>query len=113
MERVASDEDLRDELKVRGLSRIEHFRWEETARATFEVYRSAVLHPSSRALQMRRHWRDGILQWAENSPTVEVSSESLHPPGIKSAWQALNLALYRRVKRELARLQSRGGRKSA
>jgi alpha-1,3-rhamnosyl/mannosyltransferase len=113
MARVASDEDLRNELKVRGLGRIERFHWEETARATCEVYRSAVRNPSSRALQMRRHWRDGILRWAENVPPGVVSSDSLQPLGIKSAWQALNLALYRRLTRELARLQPLGGRKSA
>ena len=54
MESVATDPALRDELRDRGLKRVEQFRWEQTARATVDVYRSAVFRPSQRSLQARR-----------------------------------------------------------
>ena len=38
MERLPSDEKLREELKVKGLKRAELFTWEETARKTLQVY---------------------------------------------------------------------------
>ena len=38
MERLLSDEKLREELKVKGLKRAELFTWEETARKTLQVY---------------------------------------------------------------------------
>ncbi len=45
MESVATDKALREELIDRGRKRVEQFRWENTARATVEHNRSAVLHP--------------------------------------------------------------------
>jgi len=38
MERLLSDEKLREELKVKGLKRAELFTWEETAKKTLQVY---------------------------------------------------------------------------
>ncbi|HEY5657288.1 MAG TPA: glycosyltransferase family 1 protein [Myxococcota bacterium] len=40
--RLAQDESLRDELRVRGLEWVRPFTWERTARETLAVYRSAV-----------------------------------------------------------------------
>jgi len=40
--RVLKDDDLREELRAEGLSRVLSFTWEETARRTLEVYRSVV-----------------------------------------------------------------------
>ena len=54
MEHLATNETLRDELRDLGLRRVEQFTWEKTALATLEVYRSAVLRPTERSLQMRR-----------------------------------------------------------
>src|SRR5205085_2804109 len=76
MESLATDDGLRDELRARGLKRVEQFRWEETARATVEVYRTAVLRPSGRSLQMRRHLREAILRWAGPFPPVAAAAPS-------------------------------------
>ena len=40
--RIKEDPDLRAELTKRGVQRIEHFSWEQTARLTLEAYREAV-----------------------------------------------------------------------
>jgi alpha-1,3-rhamnosyl/mannosyltransferase len=40
--RVWGDEDLRGELRARGLERASQFSWERTARLTFEVYRNVM-----------------------------------------------------------------------
>jgi glycosyltransferase involved in cell wall biosynthesis len=36
------DDDLREDLKRRGLSRAAEFSWERTARETLELYRTVV-----------------------------------------------------------------------
>ena len=54
LERLATDSALRGELHERGLGWAERFTWEKTARATLDVYRSAVLRPPSRSLEMRQ-----------------------------------------------------------
>jgi glycosyltransferase involved in cell wall biosynthesis len=65
MESVAVNSALREELVSRGLDRVQQFRWEDTARDTVDAYRSAILHPSERSLQMRRLLRDAIIHWSE------------------------------------------------
>ena len=40
MESVATNPSLGDDLRERGIKRVEHFRWENTALATVEAYRS-------------------------------------------------------------------------
>ena len=65
MESVGTEPALRDLLRDRGRSASRQFRWEQTARATVEVYRSAVLRPSQRSLQARRLLRDAIVRWSE------------------------------------------------
>ena len=42
MQRVWGDEDLRAELRARGLARASQFSWERTARLTFGVYRNVM-----------------------------------------------------------------------
>ncbi len=101
MEALATDETLREEFRARGLKRVEQFRWEETARHTCEVYRSTVLRPSDRSLQMRRNLRDSILYWGTPPPPPT------EPMGILNSWRALNSALYARLGRELRRFRSR------
>ncbi len=121
MERLAADGALRVELRDRGLRRIQQFTWERTARATFEVYRSAVLRPTSRSLQMRRLLSDSILSWSEPlaEPQETGNLVSYHPVvvsepvGIRTAWKALNFALQRRIRREMKRLYPVASRRSA
>ena len=121
MESVAIDQRLRDDLRNRGLERVAAFRWEETARATVEVYRSAVFRPSPRSLQMRRMLRDSIGLLSEPRAT-EAWLESYHdwdlvkmthPLGIRNALRALNTSLQARFQRELRRLHGVSGRRSA
>jgi glycosyltransferase involved in cell wall biosynthesis len=104
--RVAFDESLRSDLRRRGLLHIEQFTWDRTAQATLQVYRSAVLQPSSRALRMRRMFIDIINSWSD-------FSELQGPLGILDACGALNTALRRRLGRELKRIPALGGRKWA
>ena len=116
LERLATDEDLRQELRRRGLDHVERFRWERTARAVSEIYRSAVLRPSERSLQMRRLLRDAIVRWSEPA-YVEVPQPAEPPPleplGILNALTALNQAVHRRVRREIRRMEPVIGRRSA
>jgi len=113
METIARDGSLRDEFRSRGLDHVQKFRWEDTARATFEVYRSAVLRPSERSLRMRRLLRDVITHWADpdaadlGGPTG-VTADDIVPGrsiGIRNAWNALNVALATRLRRELRRFR--------
>jgi glycosyltransferase involved in cell wall biosynthesis len=71
MEHLANDDELKSELTERGLKRAEQFRWEKTADAVVEVYRSAVLRPTERSLHARRMLREGILHWSEPPSTVQ------------------------------------------
>jgi glycosyltransferase involved in cell wall biosynthesis len=106
MEHLATNETLRDELRELGLRRVEQFTWEKTALSTLEVYRSAVLRPAERSLQMRRLLRDAVIHWsqpASPAPPPVVIAEP-EPMGIWNSCKALNLAMHRRMQRELKRL---------
>jgi glycosyltransferase involved in cell wall biosynthesis len=106
MERVASEENLRDELREKGYARAKLFHWEKTARETFAVYKSAVLSPSERSLRMRRLLRDVIIDWSEkNSRNVgEFTGQSL---GIRDAYRALETAVRNRLRKGLSRLRQK------
>lgn len=108
MERVALDPVLRLELRARGLKHVEQFRWDGMARTMLDVYRSVVMHPSSRSLTVRRLTSDGIVRWSGYSPAHSPSQDEPYggPPslGIKNAWRALNQAFQTRLKREFQRL---------
>ena len=104
MERVASDEDLREELREKGYARAQNFHWEKTARETFAVYRSAVLCPSERSLRMRRLLRDVIIDWSQKS-SRHAGNGVGHVLGIRDACRALETAVRTRVRRELKRLR--------
>ena len=82
MESVAAKESVRFDLRERGKKRVEQFRWANTARATLEAYRSAVLKPSPRSLQMRRNLREGILRWA-----APLTTRGYCPPSRQSMSQ--------------------------
>jgi glycosyltransferase involved in cell wall biosynthesis len=116
MESLATDPDLSTEFRARGLKRVEQFRWENTARATFGAYRTAVLHPSERSLHMRRHLRDSIIRWSEPYVRPEPPVVIVLPPeplGIRNSLKALNGAVHARLLRELGRFRGDAGRRSA
>jgi glycosyltransferase involved in cell wall biosynthesis/GT2 family glycosyltransferase len=121
MERLAQSDALRADLRDRGLKRAAEFRWENTARAAFDVYRRAVLEPSERSLQARRMLREAILHWSELSlsdlsiPCEDLGDrlESSQSIGVRNAWRALNAALNARMRRELRRFRPARARKSA
>jgi hypothetical protein len=115
MEQLATDDLLREGLRMRGMKRVEEFRWEKTARATLEVYRATVRRPSERSLQMRRLFRDAIFRWAQRlSPVSDFGSAEWADSidysnydqsiGVKNAWKALNVAIGARLRREIRRL---------
>ena len=91
MESVGSDPALQDLLRERGRKRALAFRWEQTALATVEVYRSAVFRPSRRSLEARRLLRDAIVHWSER-----------HRIGIRNALEALNVSFHSRLRRDRA-----------
>ena len=64
LEQVATDRELRDELRLRGPLHAAQFRWETTARLTVDAYRSTVFQPSARSLRARRQLRDVLSSWA-------------------------------------------------
>jgi glycosyltransferase involved in cell wall biosynthesis len=103
MQRVALDDRLREDLRSRGLQHVEQFRWENTARATLDVYRSAVFHPFDRSLRSRRHLTRAILSWAD--PRAAGEPGAFGPIGIRDAWRALDLAVQARLRREIGRLR--------
>ena len=76
----------------------------------FRVYKSAVLNPVGRSLQVRRLFREAILGWS-SPPGRRVRidrAEAMpdrHTAGVRNAWKALSSALKRRVKREIHRLR--------
>jgi glycosyltransferase involved in cell wall biosynthesis len=104
MEKVASQEELRNELRAKGFARAEDFRWETTARETLAVYRSTVLWPSERSLRTRRLLRDVIIDWSEKS-SRHAGDGVGRTIGIRDAGRALETALRKRVRRELWRLR--------
>jgi len=110
MERILVDETLREDLRARGLDRVEQFRWERTARETLEVYRSAVFRPSERSLLARRLLHDPIIHWSDDQPRAdwlaayERITAGLPPSiGIRNACRSLQVALRTRLRRELRR----------
>ena len=119
MEAVASDPAVRELLRDRGMKRVEQFRWEETARATVDVYRSAVFRPSQRSLQARRLLRDAIIRWSEPRAAAESLNSNIdtdlmmmgQPIGIKNALKALNVSLHSRLRRDRASLLRAFGRR--
>jgi GT2 family glycosyltransferase len=121
MERLAADSALRGQLRDRGLERAKQFTRERTARATVELYRSTILQPSHRSLEMRRMFREAIIHWSRQersaAPLTEPGSHHApamaEPLGIRNAYRALNLAVHRRLRRELNRLPTVIGRKRA
>jgi len=120
MEHLATSEPLRDDLREKGRKWVEHFRWEKTARATLEVYRSTVLRPSERSLHVRRLLRDAIIGWSDNGPAQATAASSEYsldpiPPsmGIRDAWRSLQVAVRARLRRELRRFPPIVGRRSA
>jgi glycosyltransferase involved in cell wall biosynthesis len=121
METLATSEAMQADLRDRGSKRATLFRWEKTARATFEVYRSAVLAPSERSLHARRMLREAILQWSEPAssglsmaPDKEDESQALpRSVGVRNAWNALNVAVKARMRRELNRFKPGARRRSA
>jgi len=121
MECLATSDPLRARLRDRGLKRAAQFRWEKTARAAFELYRSAVLEPTERSLHARRMLRGAILHWAEASCSDAVfPGAELDDPltmsrsmGVRNAWRALNVAVQARMRRELRRLKPAAAQRSA
>ncbi len=107
MERVAFDPRLREELRAKGIERAQNFRWEKTARATYDVYRSTVLCPSERSLRMRRLLHDVIINWSEKSRRHGGGDSAL---GIRDAYRSLETAVRTRVRRELRRLRPKAAR---
>jgi glycosyltransferase involved in cell wall biosynthesis len=116
MEQMASDEDLRRDFRARGRARVELFRWEKTARQTYDSYRQAVLHPSARSLDMRRRLLPAILSWPDAMQRLQDRQHhaahhpiaTLETPGIKQSWRSLNSAVQRRIGQEIKRLTSMG-----
>jgi glycosyltransferase involved in cell wall biosynthesis len=112
MQRLAASESLRDNLRAKGKNWIDDFRWEQTAQATSEVYRSTVLRPSDRALQMRRLLREVIIDWSNTARPLKTLPGSEHrldpappPMGVRSAWKSLQVAVSARARRELQRFR--------
>ena len=85
---------------------------ELAAAATFDVYRSAVLRPTERSLEMRRLLGEAIVSWSRPSPYHLSDRDDKRPHaghqamGVRAAWSSLNAALRRRIGRE-APLSSR------
>jgi hypothetical protein len=87
-----------------------------SAQSTFELYRSAVLRPTERSLQMRRLLRDAILSWSRPISVQSVAGPEndgrglSQPLGVRAALKSLNAAVGRRVGREVRRLHAMRGR---
>jgi glycosyltransferase involved in cell wall biosynthesis len=104
MERVASEPELRKDLRERGFERVRAYSWEKTAKATFEAYRSTMLSPSERSLRMRRLLRDSIIDWSAKN--TRPGTSALATAGIREAGHALLGALRARAHRGLRRRRS-------
>jgi glycosyltransferase involved in cell wall biosynthesis len=121
MANLATDSAVCALLRERGRARIRRFRWEDTARATYEVYRTSVWRPSQRALRMRRLWSDALIHWATD-PAHALSTTSAgfidhllldRSIGIRNAVKVLSVALRDRLRREIGRLPGSGVGKQA
>ena len=87
MERLASDENLREDLREKGYARAQNFLWEKTARETAAAYRAA-LRPSERSLRMRRLLKDVIIDWSQKTARRSghgVGQVPRHSRGLPSA----------------------------
>ena len=51
LELLATDHELRNDLRRRGPLHAAQFRWETTARLTVDAYRSTIFRPSVRSLR--------------------------------------------------------------
>jgi glycosyltransferase involved in cell wall biosynthesis len=102
METVATNQYLRNDLRERGIRRAEQFRWENTARATLDVYRSAVMSPTPRSLQMRRNLREGISRWSMHA-SHEFMPQLM---GILNVCRGFGLAFNMRLRRKLRMVPS-------
>ncbi len=107
MQSVAADRALRENLRKRGYHRVRDFSWEKTARATFEAYRSAILHPSVRSLCLRRSLREAIVDWSNRNS--RQCTNATDPPGVRESWHGLKTALHARFRRKITRF--RGSRR--
>jgi len=116
MDRLVRSPELRRQLYESGQRRVREFTWERTARQTVEVYRATVLRPSRRSLVVRRQLWEALLAWSAPETSADSSQrpiEVLTAPGIRIAWQELNGAVQRRVRREVKRLLPAQVRRSA
>jgi glycosyltransferase involved in cell wall biosynthesis len=111
LEQLATDRELRDDLRRRGPLHAAQFRWERTARLTLAAYRSTVFHPSERSLRARRLLRDVLTNWASacgySAPAEPTTL------GIRNALSDLNRAFHIRVRREFGRFRSNSDKRSA
>ena len=82
-------------------SAVRDYRWEKTARATFEAYRSAILHPSDRSLCLRRSLRAAIVDWSMKNS--RQCGNATNPPGVRESWHGLKTSLHARLRREIIR----------
>jgi glycosyltransferase involved in cell wall biosynthesis len=109
LEKLATDRELRDELRHRGPLQAAQFRWDRTARLTVAAYRSTIFQPSERSLRARRLLRDVLSSWADGRCSPLSASEL----GIRNAWRDLNRAFQVRVRREFGRFRFNPDRRSA
>jgi glycosyltransferase involved in cell wall biosynthesis len=107
MELLATDADLREDLRARGLRRSAEFTWERTARLTLEAYRAAIFRPSERSLRARRQLAEMIQTWPAAFSSPPASD------GILNACNSLKHAVRLRVHREFKRFKPNQGRRSA
>ncbi len=110
MERIAGDAAYREELIARGRAQVARYRWDRMAEEMVEVYRSAILYPSHRSLELRRQLADTAIGWSRQWAPVHWN-DPLNPtfpaaaaPGIKASWYQLKHAVRNRIKREIRRL---------
>ena len=121
MESVVCDEGLRDELRERGLRRVEQFRWENTARATVE--RLPIRDPEPvRAITpdapespefAQLLGGTGLSACGSGDPRAGARFGPRVDRDPQRLARALNFALYTRLRRELERFQPLAGRESA
>jgi glycosyltransferase involved in cell wall biosynthesis len=120
MELLAVDANLRDRLRTAGANRAAQLLWQTTGTAMRAVYRSTVLDPSDRALQMRRLLTAAIMRWAADSPArhmpdlaASLASSNREVAGIRNACTALNVSIAARARREIKRLRGAVGLETA
>ena len=100
--RIACEEQLREDLRQKGLARAESFHWQKTAKQSLEVYKAAVHSPPQRSLRMRRLLRDVIIDWSQKN-CRQAHDGAAHSLGISDSYQALKSAVQTRLRREFRR----------